>query len=56
MPIQNFDIPEDEYSVDILINLMNRIKKMDLQNPEFANKFCKQFFFTCCKHIVFWKI
>ena len=42
MPIQNFDIPEDEYSIDILINLMNQLEKMDLQNPElisFANNF-----------------
>ena len=47
MPIQNFDIPENEYTIDILIDLMNQLEKMDLNNP-FLKHFAKSIFVNGC--------
>lgn len=47
MPIQNFDVPENEYSIDILIGLMDQLEKMDLQNPELI-KFANDIYVARC--------
>ena len=47
MPIQNIDIPENEYTIDILIDLMNQLEKNDLHDRELIN-FANKFFHISC--------
>ena len=47
MPIQNFDIDEDQYSLDILLTLMFELEQMDLNNPALI-QFAKTIFIPGC--------